>query len=170
MSGGVRWAVTIGATALTLLAAAVPAAARLRWSGCSDVEAECAAVRVPLDRAGATPGSVRLRVARYSTPSRRPTLLYLAGGPGGAGVQEFSDVLFELGGLSKRFELVSYDQRGTGESGLLRCRKLSATSACARPRPARTARCASAPGAPSTRRATPSRTSRRCGRRSASRS
>jgi len=124
MSGGVRWAGAIGAAALTLLAAAAPAAARLRWSGCSGVDAECAALRVPLDRTGTVRGSVRLRVARYSPPSRRPTLLYLAGGPGGAGVQEFSDVLFEAGGLSKRFDLVSYDQRGTGASGLLRCRAL----------------------------------------------
>ena len=124
MSGGVRWAVGIGAAALMLLAAAAPAAARLRWSGCTDVEAECAVLRVPLDRTGGVPGAVRLRVARYSPPSRRPTLLYLSGGPGGAGVQEFSDVLFEVGGLAKRFSLVSYDQRGTGGSGLLRCRTL----------------------------------------------
>ena len=124
MRSGVRWAATIGAAALTMLAAAAPANARLRWSGCGDVEAECAALRVPLDRSGAVPGAVRLRVARYSPPSRRPTLLYLSGGPGGAGVQEFSDVLFEVGGLSKRFDLVSYDQRGTGGSGVLRCRAL----------------------------------------------
>ena len=124
MRSGVRWAATIGAAALTMLAAAAPANARLRWSGCGDVEAECAALRVPLDRSGAVPGAVRLRVARYSPPSHRPTLLYLSGGPGGAGVQEFSDVLFEVGGLSKRFDLVSYDQRGTGGSGVLRCRAL----------------------------------------------
>ena len=124
MSGGARWAATIGAAALTLLAAAAPAGARLRWSGCGDVEADCTALRVPLDRSGATPGTVRLRVARYTPPSRRPTLLYLSGGPGGAGVQEFSDVLFEVGGLSGRFDLVSFDQRGTGDSGLLRCRAL----------------------------------------------
>jgi len=125
MSRGVRWAVAIGAAALMLLAAAAaPATARLRWSGCTDVEAECAVLRVPLDRTGGVPGALRLRVARYSPPSRRPTLLYLSGGPGGAGVQEFSDVLFEVGGLAKRFSLVSYDQRGTGGSGLLRCRTL----------------------------------------------
>ena len=124
MRSGARWAATIGAAALTLLAAAAPADARLRWSGCGDVEAECAALRVPLDRSGTVPGAVRLRLARYSPPSRRPTLLYLSGGPGGAGVQEFSDVLFEVGSLSKRFDLVSYDQRGTGGSGVLRCRAL----------------------------------------------
>jgi pimeloyl-ACP methyl ester carboxylesterase len=124
MSRAARWGATIGAAALAALATAAPASARLRWSSCGDVEVECAAVRVPLDRSGATPGSVRLRVARYAPPSRRPTLLYLSGGPGGAGVQEFSDVLFEVGGLSRRFDLVSFDQRGTGESGLLRCRAL----------------------------------------------
>ncbi len=124
MDGGARWAATIGATALTLLAAAAPATARLRWSGCRDVEADCAALRVPLDRSGTTPGTVRLRVARYTPPSRRPTLLYLSGGPGGAGVEEFSDVLIEVGALSGRFDLISYDQRGTGDSGLLRCRAL----------------------------------------------
>jgi pimeloyl-ACP methyl ester carboxylesterase len=124
MRRGVRCAAAIGAAALMMLAAAAPATARLHWSGCGDVEAECAKVRVPLDRSGGLPGAVKLRVARYSPPSRRPTLLYLSGGPGGAGVEEFSDVLFELSGLSKRFELVSYDQRGTGESGLLRCRRL----------------------------------------------
>jgi pimeloyl-ACP methyl ester carboxylesterase len=124
MRRGVRCAAAIGAAALMMLAAAAPATARLHWSGCGDVEAECAKVRVPLDRSGGLPGVVKLRVARYSPPSRRPTLLYLSGGPGGAGVEEFSDVLFELSGLSKRFELVSYDQRGTGESGLLRCRRL----------------------------------------------
>jgi pimeloyl-ACP methyl ester carboxylesterase len=124
MTRGVRWAAAIGAAALTMLAPAAPATARLRWSGCNGVEAECAALRVPLDRTGAVPGVIRLRLARYSSPSRKPTLLYLSGGPGGAGVQEFSDVLFEVGALVRRFELVSYDQRGTGESGLLRCRAL----------------------------------------------
>ena len=124
MSGGARWAATIGAAALTLLVASSPAVARLRWSGCGDVEAECARLRVPLDRAGAVRGSVRLRVARYSEPRRRPTLLYLSGGPGGAGVREFADVLFEVGALASRYELISYDQRGTGFSGLLRCPRL----------------------------------------------
>ena len=61
--------------ALMLLAAAAPAAARLRWSGCGDVEAECARVRVPLDRSGAVPGSVRLRMARYGEPSRADAAL-----------------------------------------------------------------------------------------------
>ena len=42
---------------------------------------------VPLDRAGVDPGTVPLRIARVGrTPG--PTLMYLSGGPGGAGVSE----------------------------------------------------------------------------------
>ena len=74
----------------------------------------------PLDRS-AVPGSVRLRLARYGEPSAKPTLLYLSGGPGGAGIREFADRAVELGGLDRRYQLVSYDQRGTGSSGLIRC-------------------------------------------------
>ena len=124
MSGGARWAATIGGVALALLVAPGPAAARLRWSGCGDVEAECARVRVPLDRSGAVKGSVGLRVGRYGEPSRKPPLLYLSGGPGAAGVREFADVLFEVEPLARRYQLFSYDQRGTGSSGLIRCRSL----------------------------------------------
>jgi pimeloyl-ACP methyl ester carboxylesterase len=126
--------------ALLLLALPAGAAARLRWSGCGDVEAECARVRVPLDRSGAVHGTVRLRLARHSDPGR-PVLLYLSGGPGGAGVREFADVLFEVEPLADRYELISYDQRGTGYSGLIRCpalerdprlRSTRAGEACAR--------------------------------------
>ena len=81
-------------------------------------------MRVPLDRAGTLAGSVSLRVARYGEPSRKPVLLYLSGGPGGAGVREFADVLFEVEPLARRYRLYSYDQRGTGSSGLIRCRAL----------------------------------------------
>jgi pimeloyl-ACP methyl ester carboxylesterase len=126
MSGGARWAATIGAAALVLLVLRGPALARMRWSACMDVEAECSQVRVPLDRTGAVPGTVRLRLARFGEPSAKPTLLYLSGGPGGAGIREFADVLFELQGLDRRYQLVSYDQRGTGSSGLIRCPALGA--------------------------------------------
>ncbi len=124
MSGAARWRAVIGAVALALVVLPAPAMASLRWSGCGDVEAECARVPVPLDRSGAVKGSVPLRIARYSEPSDKPTLLYLSGGPGGAGVREFADVLFEVEPLARRYQLVSYDQRGTGYSGLIRCRAL----------------------------------------------
>ena len=114
---------------------------------------------------------MRLRVARYGEPNRRPTLLYLSGGPGGAGVREFADVLFEVGGLASRYQLISYDQRGTGSSGLLRCRALERDARLRSTRAGAELRDAAGRAARrSTARASRSRTSRRCGWRSARRS
>ena len=50
----------------------------------------CAKLRVPLDRTGGLPGSIDLRVARVRLSDKRrpPFLMYLSGGPGGAGVVE----------------------------------------------------------------------------------
>ena len=51
-------------------------------------------------------------------------MMYLSGGPGGAGVVEMVDVLLEVPQLMRDFTVLGFDQRGTGRSGLLRCRKL----------------------------------------------
>jgi pimeloyl-ACP methyl ester carboxylesterase len=120
--GGARRAASVVAAAAALLALAPAAEARQRWYRCRDAAAACTMVRVPLDRSGAVRGAVRIRVARFSRGGRgRPTLLYLSGGPGGAGVEEFAGVLSEVPELGERYQLVTFDQRGTGYSGLLRC-------------------------------------------------
>ena len=75
---------------------------------------------VPLDRSGAVPGSVPLRVARVGRQGG-PVLMYLSGGPGGAGVSEMLAVMAELPELASRFTVIGFDQRGTGRSGLIRC-------------------------------------------------
>jgi pimeloyl-ACP methyl ester carboxylesterase len=80
---------------------------------------------VPLDRTGAVRGHVDLHVARVAFARKRDAfLMYLSGGPGGAGVYEMIDVLFELPELARRYTVIGFDQRGTGASGLLRCREL----------------------------------------------
>jgi pimeloyl-ACP methyl ester carboxylesterase len=108
---------------LALLVLAAPAEGKLRWRGCPEAEGvRCAKLRVPLDRSGATKGSVGLRVARVSfTRRRQHHLMYLSGGPGGAGVIEMIDVLLEVPQLMDDFTVLGFDQRGTGRSGLLRC-------------------------------------------------
>jgi pimeloyl-ACP methyl ester carboxylesterase len=95
------------------------AARRPRCDGGPGVR--CLTLTVPLDRAGVLPGAIRLLAARI--PSRRPTrppLVGLTGGPGQAGVvfaRSFDAIL-----PNAHRDLVMLDQRGTGSSGLLRCR------------------------------------------------
>ena len=84
---------------------------------------KCAGLTVPLDRAGVDRGSIDLRVGRAGKPSG-PTLMYLSGGPGSAGLSEMLGVVSSLPELEGRFRLIGYDQRGTGRSGLLRCPRL----------------------------------------------
>lgn len=112
------------AAPLLLLSAALatappPAAAAPR---CPDLQRiRCFGLTVPLDRSGALPGTIRLRAARIrSRRPSRPPLIALSGGPGQAGVPfaESYDTILPTAGR----DLVMFDQRGTGGSGLLRCR------------------------------------------------
>jgi pimeloyl-ACP methyl ester carboxylesterase len=108
---------------LALLVLAAPAEGKLRWHGCREADGvKCARLRVPLDRSGAVKGNVDLRVARVALTRRRGHyMMYLSGGPGGAGVIEMIDVLLEVPQLIDDFTVLGFDQRGTGRSGALRC-------------------------------------------------
>jgi pimeloyl-ACP methyl ester carboxylesterase len=89
---------------------------------------QCGIVTVPLDRAGRTPGSVPLHVARLRARIRagapRGAVIGLQGGPGGAALPLFQDFADTLGPALRSRDLVVLDQRGTGLSGLLRCPSL----------------------------------------------
>ena len=114
---------------LVAVAAAVYAgpAAALTFARCEgalgQAGVQCGAVAVPLDRTGATPGTLSLHVERV--PARgfasQPPLLALAGGPG-QGASNFTRTFAGLfhPALASR-DLLVVDQRGTGRSGALRC-------------------------------------------------
>src|SRR3954449_724138 len=123
-----------------LLALPHAAHAAIKWGKCPDFRVvKCSTLTVPLDRTGVDPGTVPLRLARAGKTSGA-TLMYLSGGPGGAGVSEMVSVMSEVSELLGRYRVIGYDQRGTGRSGLLRCsaiekdthlRSTSAAEACA---------------------------------------
>jgi pimeloyl-ACP methyl ester carboxylesterase len=115
------------ATALVALGLASPADATIAWGPCSDAgfaAFECASVNVPIDRSGGVPGTVPLFTRRLRATQGNPNnvaLVALSGGPGQSAASSADDFALALAtGLRER-DLIVYDQRGTGQSGPLRC-------------------------------------------------
>jgi pimeloyl-ACP methyl ester carboxylesterase len=98
----------------------------VRWTSCSDGvgDVECATLVVPLDHDRPDGETIELALARRpaADPARRLGVLAVnPGGPGGSGV----DLLlggFGVGGeVDERFDLVSWDPRGVGDSTAVTC-------------------------------------------------
>jgi pimeloyl-ACP methyl ester carboxylesterase len=123
--GQVRFAAILLAAATALVLLPAPAAeADLRFKRCQAFLFPCARLAVPLDRSGATPGNVSLFVGRVRASRRRSrgAVFVLAGGPGQSASEAFGgDGLGLLAPALQRRDLIVFDQRGTGRSGLLRC-------------------------------------------------
>ncbi|MGZ8633325.1 MAG: alpha/beta hydrolase [Solirubrobacteraceae bacterium] len=113
-------ALAAAVTALTF----VPAAhAAIAYAPCEPAGFQCGQLPVPLDRAGAVPGTVTLSVKRVVATSN-PTataVVALAGGPGQAAIPVSTEFASILGPALATRDLLVYDQRGTGSSGRLTC-------------------------------------------------
>ncbi|PWU24471.1 MAG: hypothetical protein C5B48_06200 [Candidatus Rokuibacteriota bacterium] len=91
---------------------------------------QCAIVRVPLDRTGRVPGTVALHVVRV--PALRPpppgaprsAVIGLAGGPGQSAIPLLDSFYTTIAPALTTRDLIVFDQRGTGASGLIRCPSL----------------------------------------------
>jgi pimeloyl-ACP methyl ester carboxylesterase len=86
----------------------------------------CTDLVVPLDRTGVVPGTVSLHVEELPAQGvPRGVMFLIAGGPGqgSAHVYGLGDAASAstLRGLFPGYTLVAYDDRGTGDSGLLSC-------------------------------------------------
>ena len=81
----------------------------------------CSTLRVPLDHAAQTGGTLRLAVG-VSTVKAAPrgVLLFLTGGPGQPGIPFLTRVQKRLRAALAGYRLVMFDQRGTG-AGALEC-------------------------------------------------
>lgn len=142
--GGVagRWrAVALGVVAAASgMLAGAPAAGAV-FAPCPDAPAfACDTVPVPLDRSGTVPGTVNLaaRIAPARVTPAAGTVLFLAGGPGQAATPALPSLAADFGLLLPNYNVLTFDQRGTGRSGPLRCsafdspRRESQTRAAAR--------------------------------------
>ncbi|MFZ4151277.1 alpha/beta hydrolase [Streptomyces pseudogriseolus] len=87
-------------------------------------EWQCATLEVPLDWSkpdGETIGLALVR-AEATGDDRIGSLLFNFGGPGGSGVSTLPAYAETAADLRERYDLVSWDPRGTGGSGGVRCR------------------------------------------------
>jgi len=134
-SKGFCWFFLTTAVIFTELANAYPSAMpdtdaaatpRLEWKTCEkQVEFDCATVKVPLDYGQPEGRSINLSAIRLkaSGPNRRiGTLFFNPGGPGGPGTVNLPQwQKFIPEGLRQRFDIVSWDPRGIGESAAVQC-------------------------------------------------
>jgi pimeloyl-ACP methyl ester carboxylesterase len=113
-----------GLLVVLLLAAEALAASTRACPSPGARAARCLRVDVPLDRGGVLPGTIGLRV-RILPPvsgAASETILAIAGGPGQAAAPLLPEFGLALSGAVLRSRrLVTFDQRGTGRSGLLSC-------------------------------------------------
>jgi hypothetical protein len=86
----------------------------------------CTQVVVPLDRTGAVPGSITLHVEELPASGTPKGVMFLvAGGPGQGSAYSFglgdptADANYSF--MFPGYTLVAYDDRGTGNSGLIDC-------------------------------------------------
>lgn len=127
--GRICRAVVLAASVAGVLALTPSAASAACPSG-----AQCASVTVPLDHSGATAGTLSLAYAKVpASGTRVGTIVFLSGGPGQAAVPLTKSVADVLRPLSSSYDLVTVDQRGTGESGAVDCsfERLDDVTACA---------------------------------------
>ena len=112
---------------LVLIPAPAQSVASLRFRACDGFGFSCARLSVPLDRSGTVAGRVSLLVKRYPARvrPRRGVLVAFAGGPGQSATAAFrGDGAGSIIAAAHRRDLIVFDQRGSGRSGLLRCRRL----------------------------------------------
>jgi pimeloyl-ACP methyl ester carboxylesterase len=113
-------------TSTTASAPSTPAgyeAPPLDWHDCA--EGRCATLTVPLDYAKPKGRTIGIAVARSSSADagrRIGSLLVNPGGPGASGIDLASYVSAQLPrGITSRFDVVSWDPRGSGRSSPVSC-------------------------------------------------
>ncbi len=137
MSARARFAAPLALAVALSFAVPAGAAAQsssLAFGACSPTQVivptaglQCATLDVPFDRAAPAIGDVALAVQRAPASAPRVgVIVLLAGGPGQPALPAFESLLAPLARepALRGFELVAFDQRGTGQSEGLQCPEL----------------------------------------------
>src|SRR2546430_17499304 len=94
--------------------------AALDWHACADAaDFECARAEVPRDYSRPSGKTIALAVTRLrakDSANRIGSLFFNFGGPGADGVSSLQARVARYAALNERFDLVSFDPRGVGES------------------------------------------------------
>ncbi|HYQ61904.1 alpha/beta hydrolase [Actinophytocola sp.] len=109
-----------GFATATTTAAAAPA---VGWTPCApESPVDCATITVPIDYAHPATGTIDLAIARIrATGEKEGTLVYMPGGPGDSGVNRLLRGNVVPPAVAARFDVVSYDPRGTNRSNPVVC-------------------------------------------------
>ena len=99
---------------------------RIRWAACDSAELpadmQCGKITVPLDYAKPEGGTLDLALARYrSSGDPRGSVVLNFGGPGGSGVLGLAQGRKDFLGLTRDYDVVSFDPRGVGRSSPVSC-------------------------------------------------
>ena len=84
------------------------------------VNAELGEINVPENRSKPGSRTITLRFVRFKSTSPKPgnPIVYLAGGPGGSGIEALRGTRFPVAMALREFgDVIAYDQRGVNQSG-----------------------------------------------------
>jgi pimeloyl-ACP methyl ester carboxylesterase len=115
--------------ALSLSGTAAAAPSPIPWHRCAESAQQgfqCAKIRVPLDYERPRGGDIKLALIRHRASDRRRrigTLFYEPGGPGVPGTEFLPSLAYDgfPAAVQARFDIVSWDPRGVGESTAVEC-------------------------------------------------
>jgi pimeloyl-ACP methyl ester carboxylesterase len=98
--------------------------APIQWSSCGGDGTECATLTVPVDWSNPTGATIDLALARAPATGEGDSLgalVFNLGGPGATGVDAVPGGYIFPDDLRARFDIVSWDPRGIGQSAPLHC-------------------------------------------------
>src|SRR5262245_50977860 len=87
------------------------------WGPCrEDAAVQCATVTVPVDWSRPRGDTIEVAIVRRPAADSKGTLFFMPGGPGDSGVDSVLDGDAVPAELAARYDVVSFDPRGTNRS------------------------------------------------------